>query len=114
MSDTDPFDEGVPRDGRGRPLIIPATRAGKPNLKAKPVAYTRASTFASALDDGKGLTRWTARHAVIGVACSPDLAAMVGALGRNLNAYSDQDMSRPVPRSCRRAIAPPCCPPRPA
>lgn len=95
-TDPDPFasgdgiDEGVPRDGRGRPRIVPLVR-NKPKPDGKLISYTRASTFAKALDDGAGLTRWKIRHAVLGVAVSPDLAALAAAMGRNLNALTDGD-----------------------
>lgn len=91
--DVDPLavDEGVPRDWLRRPLIIPAPR-GKPNLKAKLETYTRASTFAKTLSDGgQGLTTWQVRHATLGIALRPDLAAMAAALGRNLNDYTPED-----------------------
>ncbi|HET8581743.1 MAG TPA: hypothetical protein VFL65_00715 [Jatrophihabitans sp.] len=83
--DVDPFAEppGPPRDRYGRPLIAPAKRDGTPNTKAKPVPYTRASTFCGYPADKSGLTAWKLRHAVVGVAISPDLAGMAGALGRN-------------------------------
>lgn len=91
MSDDDPFAEpaGPPRDGKGRPLIIPLKR-GKPDLKAKPIAYTRASTFAKAFstDGGGNLARWKTRHAALGIALRPDLARMAAALGRNLNDFT--------------------------
>lgn len=76
----DPFDTGVERNGHGQPLIVPLKR-GKPDTAAKLVPYTRASTFAKALDDGGGLATWRTRHAAHGVAKSPDLAAMIAALG---------------------------------
>jgi hypothetical protein len=92
MTTPDPFnDEGVPRGRYGRPLIHPAKRDGTPNLTAKLVEYDRASTVADALDTGGGLATWRVRHAAVGVALSPDLAAMAAALGRNVNTYSAED-----------------------
>lgn len=91
MTDVDPLDEGVPRGRYGRPLIIPANKAGKPNLKAKLVEYDRASTVADALDTGGGLAIWQTRHAALGIATNPDLAALAAALGRNLNTFTPED-----------------------
>ncbi len=92
MSDIDPFAAELPRDGYGRPQIIPVKkkRGGvvEPDLTARLVPYTRASTFAKALSDGGGLTDWKVGHAVLGTAVSPDLAAMAAALGRNYNDFT--------------------------
>nr|QOL00353.1 hypothetical protein [uncultured organism] len=86
---TDPLaSTGPERDGRGRPKIIPLDTDGKPNVDGKLVAYTRASTFAKALSDPGGLTDWKVRHAVVGVSISPDLAAIVGALGTNPDEFT--------------------------
>lgn len=91
MTDVDPLDEGVPRNGRGAPLIIPCKR-GKPDMKAKLVAYMRASTLCKALDGASnGLTKWKLRHAVVGVAIRPYLSAQIAALGPNVNAYEPED-----------------------
>lgn len=89
--DFDPLDEGMPRDWQHRPQVMPVKRGGKPDTKAQLVTYTRASTFAKALDDGGGLSTWKVRHAVVGVANSPDLAVMIAALGRNLNTFTRDD-----------------------
>lgn len=59
-------DPNIPRDGRGRPLI-------QPPGGGKPVAYTRATTFISALGDTTHLTNWKLRLAVHGLASRPDL-----------------------------------------
>lgn len=79
VDDDDPFDMGVPRGRYGRPLIIPVGGG-------EPVEYTRVSTFAGALS-GAGFDNWNAEHAAVGVACSEDLAAMIGALGPNPDLY---------------------------
>ena len=83
MTDIDPLDidEGIERDRYGRPKIIQLNAAGEPTEKT--IAYTRASTFAKALDDGAGLIAWKLRHAAVGIAQRPDLAQMAAALGRN-------------------------------
>lgn len=62
----------VPRDRWGRPLIK------QPDGKA--VAYIRASTLSSALDDKTALGDWKARMTGRGVATSPDLIAGFSAI----------------------------------
>ena len=63
----------IPRDRWKRPLVTPADGGDA-------VPYTRVSTFASTLEDAGGLTTWKARLAARGMACFPDLAAMVAGL----------------------------------
>lgn len=63
----------VPRDGYERPLIMPADGG-------KPAPYTRASTFANALDDAQGLTIWKLRNLALGMGRHEDLAAMAAGL----------------------------------
>ena len=58
----------IPRDRYGRPLITPADGG-------KPVAYTRISTLAKALDDGSALANWKCRMTAIGLAKRPDLVS---------------------------------------
>lgn len=81
---------GVPRDGRGRPLIVPKTGG-------KPVAYTRTTTFIDCIDDKSNLNTWDKRMVLIGVAKRPEL--LDGVLGldyddpvekRWLNARAEQ------------------------
>jgi hypothetical protein len=60
-------------------------------VKAALVEYDRASTVADALDTGGGLATWQTRHAALGIATNPDLAALAAALGRNLNTLTDAD-----------------------
>jgi hypothetical protein len=64
----------VPRDRYGRPLIIPPGGG-------EPVAYTRVSTFASALDDKSSLADWTSAMTLIGAA--KDETLVRGARGLN-------------------------------
>lgn len=58
----------IKRDRWGRPLIVPPTGG-------KPVAYTRISTLAKALDDGSALANWKCRMTAIGLAKRPDLVS---------------------------------------
>lgn len=65
--------EGIPRDRWKRPLIIPPGGG-------EPVAYTRASTMAKALDNGSGLSKWKVRMVTRGMGLDEDLAAKAAAL----------------------------------
>lgn len=56
----------IERDRYGRPLVVPP-KGGKP------VPYTRATTFAGALDDTVGLVNWKLRKAVQGLTIQPEL-----------------------------------------
>lgn len=60
------------RDNYGRYLIVPAN-GGKPR------AYTRATTWAKALDDMEGLINWSMRMTARGLVERPDLYAQVAA-----------------------------------
>ena len=63
-----------PRDRWQRPLIIPPGGG-------KPVAYTRCTTFVSALEDGHNIGDWKRRMAVAGIAQRPDLHLRAVSLG---------------------------------
>jgi hypothetical protein len=63
----------IPRDRWGRPLITPVDGG-------KPIAYTRVSTLAKALDDKTALTKWKQRQVVIGLGHRPDLVAVAQAV----------------------------------
>ena len=60
----------VPRDRFGRPLITPPGGG-------KPVPYTRATTWASTLEDRWNLERWGKRMVALGLADRPDLLMAV-------------------------------------
>jgi len=75
MTDWDEFDTAeskVPRDRFGRPMIVRA-RGGKP------VAYTRATTFAGSVEDMFGLGQWQQRMVAIGLSMRKDLLLSVAA-----------------------------------
>lgn len=73
IEDDDPFAEALlDRDQYGRPRIV------QPDGSVIP--YTRASTFADALDNGSGLSIWKVRTAALGVARYPDISAQVASL----------------------------------
>ncbi|GGU77311.1 hypothetical protein GCM10010211_49040 [Streptomyces albospinus] len=56
----------VPRDGRGRPLVVPKS-GGKPR------ALTRTTTFIDAIEDKSALTAWGKRMVLVGAATQPSL-----------------------------------------
>lgn len=61
----DPFGE-IPRDGFGRPKIVPPEGG-------KAVAYTRCTTYVKCLEDTFNLSKWQQRMVAIGLADRPDL-----------------------------------------
>jgi hypothetical protein len=61
-----PNEEGIPRDGKERPLIVPP--GGD-----EPVPYERISRVANATDNLEWLMDWRIGHAVLGMARNPDL-----------------------------------------
>lgn len=69
------------RDRYGRPLVIPPGGG-------KPVAYTRCTTFVSALEDTTALTKWKMRQVALGLATRSDLYAMVSASADDKNALN--------------------------
>ncbi|MGW8953515.1 hypothetical protein [Streptomyces sp. NPDC055709] len=58
----------VPRDGWGRPLIVPE---GGGN----PKGHTRTTTFIDCIEDKTNLIAWKARNVLVGMTRRPDLAA---------------------------------------
>jgi hypothetical protein len=61
----------VPRDGWGRPMIIPLEGG-------KPVAYQRCTTFIDVLSDRFQLELWKQRQVAIGLGRRPDLVFRAG------------------------------------
>lgn len=83
----------IPRDRWGRPLIIPPDGG-------EPVAYTRASTLAKALDDLNNLMAWKARKTAEGLVRRPDLLTLVsGAI-----ANGDPDTDWPTKKALNAAV----------
>lgn len=64
--------QAIPRDRWGRPLV-------QPPGGGRPVAYTRCTTFVSALEDTYNLARWQQRMVATGLAERPDLLLAAGA-----------------------------------
>ncbi len=56
----------VPRDGWGRPLIVPEGGG-------KPKGHTRTTTFIDCIEDKSALTDWQCRNVLLGAAKRPDL-----------------------------------------
>ena len=81
----------VPRDGFGRPLIIPPGGG-------TPVPYRRCTRFIDVLEDQYALARWRERQIAVGLATRQDLAlaAAVAATDPDANA-------RDLDRICREA-----------
>ncbi|MFJ6183782.1 hypothetical protein [Streptomyces sp. NPDC092295] len=57
----------VPRDGWGRPLIVP-------EVGGKPKGHTRTTTFIDCIEDKSNLIDWKARNVLVGMTRRPDLA----------------------------------------
>lgn len=72
----------IPRDRWMRPLIVPPEGG-------EPVAYTRVSTLAKALDDLNNLMDWKVRKAIEGMVRRPDL--LTQAAGALANGDPDTD-----------------------
>jgi len=72
------------RDGYKRPKIKPPTGDAWTDDRGRVQAfrsYTRATTYAGALDDGQGLAPWKAAQALRGAARRPDYVMAAAALG---------------------------------
>ena len=63
----------IPRDGYGRPMIMPAGR-GK-----KRIPYRRCTTFVGCLDDQSGLIKWKSRQVAYGMGQRKDLVLAAAA-----------------------------------
>ena len=70
MSDFGNLEAEPRRDRFGRYLVTPPDGG-------KPVAMTRATTVAGAVDDTTGLQKWMKRQVAVGMAKRPDLVAAV-------------------------------------
>lgn len=88
MTDTE-----IPRDRWGRPLIIPPGGGA-------PIAYTRVSTLAKALDDLNNLMAWKARKTAEGLVRRPELLTLIsGAI-----ANGDPDNDWPTKKALNGAV----------
>lgn len=80
----------VPRDGWGRPIIVP--KAG-----GKPKGYTRTTTFIDCIEDKSSLIDWGKRMVLVGATRRPDLVEKARSLDpedaadkRRLNELAEQ------------------------
>lgn len=80
----------VPRDGNGRPLVVPPQGG-------KPISLTRTTTFIDCIEDKSNLATWKQRMTLIGAAEQPSLLDAVrgldpkdGADKRKLNALAER------------------------
>lgn len=63
-------EKGLQRDGRGRPLLYPASG---PRLR---VPYSRMSSLSDYVTDGRAVHIWEQRYLAVAMALSPDLCAL--------------------------------------
>lgn len=87
----------VPRDRWGRPLIVP------PN-GGEPVAYTRVSTMAKALDDLNQLMAWKGRKVAEGLLRRPDLITRVAGAMANGDPDTDWPTKKALNVICEEAM----------
>jgi hypothetical protein len=87
----------IPRDRWLRPLIVPPEGG-------EPVAYTRVSTLAKALDDLNNLMLWKQRKTAQGLLMRPDLMTRLsGALATGKDSEADWPTKRAFNDACREA-----------
>lgn len=86
----------IPRDQWGRPKIVPPGGG-------EPVAYTRVSTLAKALDDLSNLMTWKQRKTAQGLLQRPDLMTRLAGALANGNPDTDYATKRLVNNVCREA-----------
>lgn len=86
----------IPRDQWGRPLITPPGGG-------TPVAYTRASTLAKALDDLSNLMLWKQRKTAQGLLQRPDLLTRLAGVLAMGDPDTDYDTKRALNRICDEA-----------
>lgn len=84
--------DDVPRDGHGKPLVIPHD-GGKP----KPLV--RVTTFIDCIEDKSSLSDWQMRSVLVGAALNPSL--LDGVLG--MDPANSQDDKNELNQRCERA-----------
>ena len=75
---------GVPRDGRGRALLVPRSVSKTSGVRAP---YSSASGLADAISDDSFLTTWKMRYLAIAMGRNPDLAALAAGEVYNTGLY---------------------------
>ena len=86
----------IPRDRWGRPLITPPDGG-------EPVAYTRVSTLAKALDDLNNLMAWKQRKTAEGLVRRPDLLTRISGTLANGDPDTDWQTKRALNDICTEA-----------
>jgi hypothetical protein len=86
----------IPRDRWGRPLIVPPEGG-------EPIAYTRVSTLAKALDDTSNLTGWKLRKLAEGLVKRPALLTRLAGALANGNPDTDKAVKAEFTRVCAEA-----------
>lgn len=86
----------IQRDRWGRPLIVPPGGGD-------PIAYTRTSTLAKALDDTSALALWKQRKTAEGLVRRPDLLTRVAGALANGDPDTDWPTKRALNDVCREA-----------
>lgn len=87
----------IPRDRWGRPLVIPPGGG-------EPIAYTRVSTLAKALDDLSQLMAWKQRKTAEGLVRRPDLLTRIAGAIANGDPDTDWPTKRALNDVCAEAI----------
>ncbi len=87
----------ISRDRWGRPLILPLDGG-------KPIAYTRVSTMAKALDDLNNLMAWKQRKTAEGLIRRPDLLTRVAGAIANGDPDTDWPTKRDLNDVCTQAV----------
>lgn len=87
----------IPRDQWGRPLIVPLNGGA-------PVAFTRVSTLAKVLDDGRGLMAWKQRKTAEGMLRRPDLITRLSGAFANGDPDEDWPTKRAINDICEEAM----------
>ena len=86
----------IPRDRWQRPLIVPPGGG-------EPIAYTRVSTMAKALDDLNNLMAWKQRKTAEGLVRRPDLLTRIAGAIANGDPDTDWPTKRELNNVCREA-----------
>lgn len=87
----------IPRDRWGRPLIVPPDGG-------EPIAYTRVSSLAKALDDLNNLMAWKQRKTAEGLLRRPDLLTRLSGALANGDPDTDWPTKRALNDVCREAM----------
>lgn len=96
MTETPTQPVEIPRDRWQRPLIVPPGGGA-------PIAYTRVSTMAKALDDLSNLMAWKCRKTAVGLVRRPDLLTRIAGAIANGDDDTDWPTKRDLNAICEEA-----------